>query len=452
MRWKEIGRGEEGSTLVITALGMVVILAFAGLAIDIGALRYAKHHLQSAADAAAVAGALEISACSGTSNCTALQNAAKSALTENGLSGSAILTNCSGTAGGGLTIMVNNPPCTNGTSDPNNGKTNYVEVVASATQPTYFGRVFGIKNLSISARAEAMQTPNPNCIFALDPTGGNAITVDLLSSMSSTCGIVDESSASNALSCNLLAAISAPQISVVGGVQSFLCSISPTPKTGVAVPSPADPLANLPKPSVPACGTSTSSPYHGSASQLSISGTAVLYPDKSYCGGIYLQPAANVTFMPGTYVLQSSGGPGGLTINLLSNVSGAGVTFYNYGPHGGITLLAPSITMGGVNLVAPSTGTYACILFFQDPQNSDGANIIGSPDWNTVLQGTYYFPSAKVSFVASLQIDYNILIAKDIEFLFLTFGSTNLSSSFYNNYSSISNGCPLSGGGSVLVQ
>jgi Flp pilus assembly protein TadG len=455
MRWTTIWKAEEGSTLVLTAVGMVVIMGFAALAIDVGSLRFARRHLQSAADAAAIAGALEISACNGTSDCAALQTAAQTSLAENGFSGSAVLTNCTGTAGTGLTIMVNNPPCAQVTGDPNSGKAGYVEVVASRAQPTYFASVLGLHSVPISVRAEAAKTPNPNCIYVLDPSGGNAFSVALLAAVVSGCGIVDESSAGNALSCNLLASITASQINVVGGTQSFLCGVSPTPKTGVSVPNPADPLAWLPKPAVPACGTSTVSPFHGWASQPVIPiGNATFYPDGSYCGGITLLPGANVTFMPGTYVLKSVGLQGGLNVNLLASASGIGVTFYNLGPNGGINFLATLVNLGGIDLVAPTTGTYAGILFFQDSQDSAGANIIGSPAFNTVLQGAYYFPNATVTFAASLGVDYNFLVAKDISFSLLTVGlsTVNSSSSFSNNYSSLPGGSPLAGGGSVLVQ
>jgi hypothetical protein len=433
---------------------MVVLIAFVGLAIDVGSLRFTKRQMQSAADAAAIAGALEVPYCGGTNNCAALQTAATSAVTENGLTGGTFLTNCA-TTGTQLTFNINNPPCAQGAADPNSGKSNYVEVVASQTKQTYFAQAIGFNRVPISVRAEAMRTPNPNCIYALDPTGGNAITVDLLAVVTSACGIVDESSAWNALSCNLIAKVTAPQISVVGGVQGLLCSPSSTPKTSIRVPTPADPLGSLPKPALLACGTSTSSPYHGSANPLAILGTATLYPDAAYCGGINILPTANVTFMPGTYVIKSGGLlglQGGLNINLLANVTGNGVTFYNYGPNAGITFVAPSVNLGGVNLVAPTSGTYACILFFQDPQDTAGAYIIGSSSWNTVLQGAYYFPSANVLYAAGLPASYNILVAKDIEFLALTVGSTNLTSSFANDYSSVPNGCPMSGGGSVLVQ
>jgi hypothetical protein len=219
------------------------------------------------------------------------------------------------------------------------------------------------------------------------------------------------------------------------------------------VPKPSDPLAYLPKPTVPACGTSTSSPYHGATAALNITGTATLYSDYAYCGGINIQPGAIVTFEPGTYVLTSSHGAGGLTINLGTTVTGNGVTFYNYGPSGGISFPFTGVTLGGVDLVAPTTGTYEGILFFQDPQDTTGAQIYGTSVWNTTLEGTYYFPKASVTYAFSGPVNYNILVAYDITFAVLTFGTTNYNTSgFSNNYSTLADGSPTQGTGAVLVQ
>lgn len=456
MNWRYVWKSEEGSTLVLTAVGMVAILAFAGLAIDVGGLRYTRRHLQAAADAAALAAALEAYSCSNT-NCAAAQTAATSALAENGFSGSAVLTDCSGTAGSGLTIMVNTPPCYQGAADPNSGSSDYVEVIASETQQTSFGGIVGFNNVPISVRAEAKVTPNPNCIWALDPSGGNAITVDLLAVVNAGCGIVDESTAWNAISCNLIASVQATQVLVAGGAEGLLCLPSTTPQTGVTMPTPADPLSALPKPTIPACGTSTKSPFHGSSTALVILGPATLYADQSYCGGITIGPLANVTFEPGTYVIQSNGllgAQGGMTISAAATVNGTGVTFYNYGPKGGITMAAPgllNLISGGVNLAAPTTGPYRCVLFWQDAQNSDPSIILASANWYTDLEGAYYFPSANVLYGASFAGQYNYLIAKDIEFL-ATYGTTAVTSGFYTNYNAVPQGCPLAGGGSVLVQ
>jgi Flp pilus assembly protein TadG len=440
---------------------MVSIIAFAGLAIDVGSLRATRRHLQAAADAAALSAALAVPSCAaGTTNCAAVQTAASSSLAENGLTGATIQTNCTSGSGTGLALTVNNPPCMLGTADPNQGNFRYVEVTATQAQTTNFASVLGFSSVPISVRAEAKVTPNPNCVYALDPSRASAITVDALATVTSSCGIVDESSSPAALTCNLIASVTAPSIEVVGGNAGFLCLLPNTvPKDGVPLPTPADPLSGVPKPAVPACGPSPQllqTTYHGSNSALVLAlGTFTLYPDAAYCGGITIAPTANVTFMPGTYTLESNGllgAQGGMTISTLATVQGNGVTFYNYGPHGGITMLAPGASLGllgtGVNLTAPKSGTYSCMLFMQDPQNSDLDTIVGQGTWNTNLEGAMYFPSANVLFAASLPAHYNILVAKDIEFLALSFGA----SSFASDYSSIPNGCPMAGGGSVLVQ
>jgi hypothetical protein len=230
------------------------------------------------------------------------------------------------------------------------------------------------------------------------------------------------------------------------------------------MPNPADPLAYLPKPAVPSCGTShgASASHHGSDAALVISTTTTLYSDNAYCGGITIGSGANVTFdttYGSTFALTSRNGatttlPGGLQVDFGATVTGNGVTFYNFGPSGSIKFDWASFTLGGVNLTAPATGIYSGVLFFQDPGNSSSAQIVGSAAWNVKLQGTYYFPAATVNFTFDGPVQYNILDAKDIHFMFLTLanGDTHGSSVFSNDYSSLANGSPVHGSGAVLEQ
>lgn len=449
-------RSENGQTTIFAALSLVVLIAFVGLAVDGGSLWYAQSHLRIAAESAALAGALEVKPCLGTANCSAMQSAASSALAENGLTANNLTTNCASGPAQGLTLMVNNPPCLMGAADPNSGNVQYVEATLSTQSPTYFTRILGITSVRLAARAEALRTPNPNCIYALDPSGGSAISVTGLSSLTADCGVIDESSAANAFSCNLFAGVQVKSLKITGGLQNFLCSAHPPPVTNSPVPSPADPLSWLPKPTLPACGSSLSSPYNGSPGPLIILGAATLYPTQAYCGGIVLLPTANVTFMPGTYVIRSGGLlglQGGLSVDLGSRVIGNGVTFYNYGPIGGVNFVASSLTLGQVSLLAPVSGTYAGVLFFQDPANSTPAVVLANSSWNTRLEGAFYFPSALVTCAVTGAAQYNALIAKDIAFSVLSFPLGSLSnSSFGSNYSSLANGSPLAGGSAVLVQ
>jgi uncharacterized membrane protein len=124
---------------------LLVLLPIMGLGIDFGYFRYREVELQTAADAAAIAAAGELSyavSCS----CNAVQTAGQNASAANGFANSA----------NGATVAVNNPP--QAARDPNNGNANYVEVVITQTEPTFFAKVIGINGATLAARAVAMQS------------------------------------------------------------------------------------------------------------------------------------------------------------------------------------------------------------------------------------------------------------------------------------------------------
>ncbi len=459
-RWIEAD--ESGSILIATALWMVFLLGFLGLAVDFGHVLYVKRNLQKAADAAALAAAIEVRTCGATTNCAAMQTAAQSALAENGLSATTTLTNCSGTAGSGITLTVNNPVCSN-SGDPNLGKSNYAETKVSEAVPTYFARFVGVTSIDVSARAEAAHGIGGPCIYALDPTGP-AITIVAGVIVNSRCGVVDESTSSNALTCVVGAFLYAPRIQISGGTSGLLCLATATPLTNVPAPTPRDPLAYLPAPSQAnsACGSSNASPYSDSSKAVNIVlGGNVTFNPGVYCGGISITAAllSNITFNPGTYVLRDATSilgvtSGGLkiTLSLLTTITGNGVTFYNEGPTGGFSIAEPVsggslLSLGNVALIAPSSGTYTGILFYQAPGVTVSglflANLLTASD----LQGAIYLPSASVSYgVSAGSSAYNILVAKDINL------TVAVASSFGDDYSSLQGGSPLNGDNATLIQ
>ncbi len=447
-RLHAFGADESGQALVPVALFMVVLVGMLGLAVDAGMLHYAKRQVQLAADAAALAGALEISTCAGSTNCGTLQKAAQNALAENGMTGSTLFTNCSAASKTTLSLTVNNPPCLLA-GDPNRGSASVVETIVSAPMPTAFARIFGLASVPVSARAEAIPA-RATCVYALDRSGSNAMVLDSGTSVNATCGIVAESSSGYAVACTS-ASVNATSVSIVGSGTSTNCTLNPFPTLGASVPSPADPLATLAAPAVPACGSTTSTPFRGSASPVTITGTATLYPDYAYCGGITIKSGARVTFTPGVYVLNSSGSSGGLSIDVGATITGTSVTFYNYGTAGAIKVVYSSSTAGNVSLIAPTSGTYAGILFFQDQRNTNQATLQGSAAWNTVLRGTAYFPKAKVLYTYSGAPVYNILVAYDVEFAYISAASTG-ASSFSSDYSTLPKGSPVGELGASLVE
>ena len=457
-----IRQDEHGSILVTTSLCMVMLVAILGLAIDCGHFFFVKRNLQSAADAAALAAALEARTCDGTVVCSAMQSAAQGALQENGLLADTVITNCSNGTDSGVTLRLNNPPCAI-SSDPNKGKATYAEAVVSQPVQTYFASLVGLKTVTVKARAEAAHGLGGPCIYALNPTGP-AFTILAGVLVKSRCPIVDESKSSNALTCVVGAFLYAPRISVSGGSEGLLCLAHSTPQTYQATPTPADPLAYLPAPSNAnaACGASTSSPYFGSSSAVNIVlGGNVTFNPGVYCGGIGITAAiaSNIRFNPGTYILKDGPGllgitSGGLniTLNLLTSITGNGVTFYNAGSHGSLMVVEPVtgasyLSLSNVSLSAPTSGTYSGILFFQAHGISSTGVFVANLINNSKLEGAIYLPDGDVSYgVSALSSAYNILVAKDIH-LNVAVGSV-----FGDDYSGLEEGSPLNGNNVALVQ
>lgn len=449
---------DRGTILAATALCLSLILAVLGCSIDIGHIEFVKRSLQSAADAAALAAALESRTCSPTYDCTAMQTAAQSALKENGLTATTTLTNCSGSAGSGVSLMINNPPCSI-SSDPNASKSNYAEAIVTEQVPTYFAWLAGVNSFTVKARAEAGHGIGGPCIYALD-TQGAAINIFTSVLLNSKCAIVDESTASNSLSCAIGLGVYAPTILLAGGYQNFLCNTTPTPITSAPLPNPRDPLAYVSAPSNAnsACGTSIASPYSGSSSPVNVTllSTVVFNPGV-YCGGISINAAlgCNITFNPGTYILRDTSilgvTYGGLSIALsaLSTISGQGVTFYNVGPTGAVSVVEPLsggslIALSNLSLSAPTSGTYAGILFFQQHGVTSSASFVASLLGAGTISGAFYFPDGTVTYGVSGSPSYDILVAKDI--------NISLNSSFGNTYSSLQVGSPLNGNDVSLVE
>jgi Flp pilus assembly protein TadG len=116
------GRSDRGQTLPVIVVFMVSLLGICAMAIDVGNWYQEKRHAQSAADSAALAGALTIPA--GTAQATAT-------------------TNFQTNASSGEHVVVTLP-----TSDS-------VQVTVTDAAPSFFGALFGISSAGIQATATA---------------------------------------------------------------------------------------------------------------------------------------------------------------------------------------------------------------------------------------------------------------------------------------------------------
>jgi hypothetical protein len=213
--------------------------------------------------------------------------------------------------------------------------------------------------------------------------------------------------------------------SVVGGYStSGAITWNPgPPQTGASAQT--DPLAYVPAPAVGSCNHTNYS-LSGAYSSVHISPGV-------YCNGISLAGSGSVIFDAGTFILLG----GGLSVSGATNITGTGVTFYNtqgsgytYGP----------ISISGANnstLTAPTTGSLAGILFFQDRTIASPAasSVTGATNANFV--GALYFPTSALTYSGASNGQYTILVSKTLTIN----GAANVGA----NYSSLPGGSPIHG-------
>ncbi len=187
---------QTGQTLVFASLSMLVLMGFVALAVDVGLLFRARRNVQIAADAAAVAGALDYKY---NGSISSAKTAAQAAALANGVTSASFVT-------------VNDPPL-NGYHE----STGYTEAIISQPTSTFFMKLFNRSSLNVAARAVAGSGVSSGCIWALARSGDDVSLTGSGSITASNCSIYDDSSASNALTLTGSGSISAKSIGIVGG-------------------------------------------------------------------------------------------------------------------------------------------------------------------------------------------------------------------------------------------
>lgn len=375
MEGMRVLKDERGQVMVLTVLCMAVLIGFVAFAVDVGLLLRAKRVVQTAADSAAIAAAAE--SAYGDSNSAALADAAQNGIV-NGVNGATVVEYSTPISGSFV------------------GQPNYLQVIVTQPQPTFFMRAFSAlagfspNAMSVSASAVATTIPTPSCVYTLGtgPVGGvEGVSVTSVSGSAGSltapnCGILVDGVDSNAIFADSNTAIVAEAIGVVGGAQGP-GTISPAPVTGITPVS--DPLSSLQPPT--GYGACLPDPQitGGSTQSFGAGGGIVCYNGLTVGGGIK-------TFEPGIYVIN---GPMTFTAD---SVQGTGVTIY-FTPLG--SFIDDAVQQAGlpapqqVNLSAQTSGPYKDILFYEDPNNTNTMSFTPNNTWT--LNGVIYLPSANLS-------------------------------------------------------
>jgi len=393
-------KDERGNILVLTALCMTMLLSFMAFAVDIGYLFIVHRQLQTLADSAAMAGALEAAACGVTTNCTVIQTAATTALTEGGSPAPTLFLQCATASGSGLLLTINNGPCALGASDPNNLNANYVEAVVTKKVPTFFAGMFGVNTVQISARAEAGKASPPGACMEIMGTTGQTVTLNsganITDGTGSNCGLNVNSSATLAVMEDAGATVNLGTYTVHGSVLDNGGSYTPAPTTGA--PTQPDPFlaeitaGTISTPTQPALSSSCCNP---------VSGATTLQPGY-YSGGLNFNSSGyTVTLAPGLYYFNASMVVGGV------NLTGSNVTIYF--KNGSLTMNSAST----MTLSAPSTGSTAGVLIWED--TTDSSPMILDSASTSSWKGAVYIPSAQLTLNGdSTGIAYGMIVAQSL--------------------------------------
>ncbi len=379
-------RDRSGVVAVATTLSMTALLGIAGLSTDVGVWYASKRTVQSAADSAALAGALETLR---TGTAATIVLAAERDAIINGVDIAA-----------GDIVSVNRPPL----SGPNMGNADAVEVVIEHSAPLFFSRFFLDAPVTVAGRAVAVADINDSCVWGLDRTARGAVRVTGGAQVAIDCGMVVNSDDPEALTQDGSSCLNATRIKVVGGYNGDC--VAPNPKTGTAPAT--DPLKTL------------APPEHGGCDEpgrvVVAGGRSTTLSPGVYCGGISIVADSSVTFQAGLYVLDG----GGLSIGGQATATGTNVSFFL--TENSCAIANVSIQAGAtVSLSAPTVGYYPNgngVLFFHDRNSPSNVshNLTGGSTTN--LEGIIYFPNQDLHYAGgAAETDSPIMIiARSVSF------------------------------------
>ncbi len=348
----------HGGVLVYMAIMLPILLGVSGLALDASLWYAQKRSGQAIADTAAYSVMLEIER---TGDETLAESAAKDDAIVNGLDVSE-----------GDIITFNFPPKYGDYA----GTAGYYEVIVERPAPVFLSGLILPDDFNVAARAVSggAAASNPPCLLATDPSMSSAFKVNNGTVSTTGCNIHVNSSDSGALNVAKNGTLDADPIDIVGDYINK-GTMSSTPTTGAS--SMYNPLASLAAPSVSGCDY-TDITYS--------SGTPTLYPGV-YCGGISLDGSAVVDMEPGTYIITGDASDS-FSVSGQAAVTGNGITTY----FDGDTSLSLN-GQGAMDLSAPTSGSYAGMLFHGDPNADEATQYSITGNGSAILDGIMYFPS-----------------------------------------------------------
>lgn len=384
-QWSRFAIDQRGAMAMTVGLLMTGFTGMTALSVDVADWYGSHRSMQSAADAAAMGGALALK--NGDSNSQAISAATTDAqLNATGLA-----------SGSTVTATVN--------------ASSQVTVTLTKKANLLLSGLFLSSAPTITATATAglvqmtSNTGTPMCLLVTSPAAANVVVLSGSSSIqASGCRVVVNSSSTSAINLSGNTTINSKSLCGPGGNNvSGSSTLSPGEIGCSAV---ADPYANMPVPAAASASnpckatnfqTNGSNYYEytdqgGTTHQISNGATTVIggvnafyyaTPGNTntalhvtpgvYCGGINFGALTNVVFDPGVYVMRN----GGLVTGGNTTATGTGVAFYLTGTGTSVQLQNDNVDLSAqttLTITAPTDTTtgMAGIAIYQDGSAATG--------------------------------------------------------------------------------
>ncbi|MCR5876422.1 pilus assembly protein TadG-related protein [Phenylobacterium sp. J426] len=358
----------SGAAAPATALGLVALLGFAGLAVDLGHGYLQRRSSQHAADSAAYSAAVALTA--GAADPTAQ---AWGVAAEYGLQPAQVTVNLPPVSGayagsaGAIEVLVQRP-----------GRRFLAGVVAGAPQ-TIRARAVARTGRTGDACVVALHA---NASASASETGSADVRLD-------GCALFANSTSQSALELSGGARLTAKSVNLVGGYsQSSNSTITTTEGVNTGQAAIGDPYEDVGVPPY-----ETSCPMNGAKLASGTYGRTDGRPTV-YCNGLTINAGASVTLRPGVHVIDR----GALLVNGNATLRGDGVTIVLTSSTGADYATVDIRGGAVVNLSAPTAGPTAGLAFMQDRRAPAwGENKLNGGS-SQQIAGALYFPSQTVTF------------------------------------------------------
>jgi hypothetical protein len=372
--FKKLWNSERGNALIIMGASLPLVMGAAGLASDTIQWALWNRELQRAADSAAIAGVYAVA------KSYDVEDAVNTDLAHN-----------NHVADFTVDTDIQHAPTAGGyTAD-----VNAVRVELEAEKQLSFSSMFMTAAPTIHATATATIVPTGDyCVVSLESTSTTGISVGGTADVDLGCGMITNSTSMDAAVAFGSSDVDASPIAAVGGIDAsdnWSDDVQLLPFTLAQ----EDPFASIDPPTPSSC---SNFPNNNPGSTLDLSAqTGVI------CYKSDMDIKGDVTLGAATYVLDAA--------DLNINNTGAKLSC------NGCTIILTSSTAstnpssignvtfnGGaeIDLVAPSSGTYAGISLYQDrrAENCNNCNNVNGNS-NSSFQGAFYFPSQELIFTGT---------------------------------------------------